>query len=561
MPNLSPIRIAIIGVDKFTAPLRLFNSQVRLTLKPLSDLGDHIGRFSKAAGFERLGSAFSRVGSSIGGVASAVGGLALKFGAIAGGAGAGLFALVNGTAEAGENLKNLAYVLGIPIDVLQQLQYAANMADIDMESFTTSMKFFGVNIAAAAANTGTALPAFKALGIQVKDIATGKTRASKDILLDLAAAMDKLGDPNMRNRIAKTVFGKTGIDMVKMLKGGRAELEKTMERAAQFGTFSEDSANKSALFSDSLKETKFALVGLRNVIGIELMPIFTQWMKKISDLIIVYKPQITAFAKKFAEGLPERVGKLIDSMKDLWEGLKPILKFFGDIFKLLGPTKSAMLLLGGAIAITLVPAVYSLVTAVGALGAVLLTTPIGWITLGIAALGAGVLALYLHYQDLKNAIQGPVKITTVEEAKKSSLKDLRDQYFRSLRATGTIAPTPEVTAAEEKVKSYGIELPDDMEQRVRMINDLYNQASRAVGTEGKRPKTPGRLAPVPGAAPGTPAGNYLFPDEAANMPDQKSKIDLNISFDNMPRGAKVTREFSGSPVNYNLDLGYATAGQ
>ena len=472
--NLTPIRVAIIGVDKFTAPLRLFNSQVRTTLKPLSDLSEHVGRFTKAAGFERLGSAMAGVGSSVGAVFSSVGGLAMKLGAVGAGAGAGLYAIVNGSAQAGNNLKKLAYEIGMPIGPLQQLQYVAGKTGVDSELFGKSMLKFGKNAAEAAARTGEAYPAFRAIGVNVKD-AGGKIRPIKDILLNVAAAMNKLPDPLMRNRVAVALFGKSGFEMTKMLKGGREELEKTMAKASKFGLFTDDAADKSEKFTEAQKDAAAALTGIRNVVGIQLMPIFTTWMKKLSDLIVVYRPQIQAFAKKFAEGMPERIGKLIDAGKKLWERLQPILDVLKGVVHILGPANTALLLLAGTVLVTVVPSIYGLVTAVGALGAVLLTTPIGWIALAIAGLGAAVFATYMHYRNLKSLVQGPVKISTVEEAKKESVKDLRDKYFRSLRSSGTVEATPEIAEAEEKVKSYGVGLPEDTESKVKFINDLYNQ--------------------------------------------------------------------------------------
>ncbi len=85
----------------------------------------------------------------------------------------------------------------------------------------------------------------------------------------------------------------------------------------------------------------------------------------------------------------------------------------------------------------------------------------------------------------------------------------------------------ETEAAEARVKGVGIELSEDSDEaRLRQVNDLYTKGSKAV-----------------------------------NIPAfQKSKVDLHVSFENMPKGTRVSKETSGTPVVMGLDLGYASAG-
>jgi hypothetical protein len=282
-------------------------------------------------------------------------------------------------------------------------------------------------------------------------------------------------------------------------------------------------------------------MGVRNIVGVELMPIFSQWMQKLQDLVVVYRPQIQAFAKRFAEGLPARIGKLIEAAQELWEDLKPILEFFKGVVEYLGPTKTAFVILATAFTFTVVPAIYSLATAIGALSFAFVTSPIGLATLAVAALGIAIYGLESKYANLKKAMQGPVSISTVKESKTKALGNLQNLYVKSLTEKGKIEDSPELREAEKKVKSFGIDLPEnDVAQRVKMVNDLYNENASI------------------------PSGAKLIPPSASqvrttnNNTSQTSKVALSVDFSNIPRGAKIEKKTSGAPVELNLDLGYAS---
>jgi hypothetical protein len=530
MPNLSPIRIAIIGVDKMTAPIRMINSHIRSTLKPVSDLSNHIGRLVKATGISRVGSAFGAVKNSVGEVASAVSGLVTKFAFAGGILGAGLYSIVNGAAEAGDTFSRLAYQMGLPVIELQKLSYAADLADVPIETFNANMLKFGRGIADAASGAGTALPAFRALGVSVKD-ASGRIRPAQSVLLDVAKVLEKIENPLQRNRVLVALFGKSGIEMASMLKGGRVELERTMAEASKYGLITDENVKKSEEFSDAQKRSRYALIGLRNVIGTELMPIFTQWMGKLQELIIQYKPQIQEFARSFAEGLPERISGLVVSVKNLWNGFQPIISVFKSIVDFIGPVNTAMLAVGGIIAVTVIPAVASLISAIGMLSIAFAVTPFGWVIVALSGIVIATMLVIKYFKQIKEFFGGIGKSIS-----KSASRGFGSSFGNSTQPSETSPDTGSETPANPMSKYIA-----DMNASAKgnMAGFNITAPENAISTTNtNQSASPWTKAPAPSST--------------------ASKSEVVVRFENAPKGMTVKETRSDVPVK--LDLGYASAG-
>jgi hypothetical protein len=530
--SIKPIRVEIVAVDKMTAGLRLVNRRISALTAPIRDFNRSMGKLGEAAGIGRLADAAGRVNKSFRGLTDTAKSIGTHLTLIGGAAAAGMWALVNGAAQAGDSLDETSRKLGLSVEALQQFQFVAKRSGIDTDAFASSFGKFTKVAGDAAAGVKSSRELFNALGISLRDT-HGKLKSTEEIFLEVSDAMHKIPDAMSRNRVAMALFGKTGIAMTEVLGNGRAELEKGMARAREFGLVTTADAAASGKFCDSVDDLKSAFGGLRNTFAGALIPVLTEFNSRLVGMVIQYRPKVRAFAEEFAAKLPGRLTAIRDGVVSVTNAFKPLWKVFKGITDTFGLGNTIVAGLAVVLGTQLVVAIGSLVASLGVLSGVLLTSPVGWVALGVAGLGAAILGTYMALRKLRaEAQQQPPKVQTVEAAEKekklAAAGNLRQIYLDQLRSSGKLTSTPDLMQAEADARAAGIDLSYGADrERVTQINDLYNSLSGA------------RALPTAGAA--------------IPRAGKKSESTVTVKFDNLPKGTRVS---SSGNAPLTLDMGY-----
>ena len=238
--------------------------------------------------------------------------------------------------------------------------------------------------------------------------ANGKLKPTKTLLTDTMRALGKIKDPIRRNELAFKLFGKSGVAMVQMLNGGADAIEELRAEARRTGhVMSEDAAKAAAEFGDNMDRLQKRVDGLRLLIGVHLLPAvnriverITAWYDANSDLIRSKISEWVARLSRFVEDLLDPTSELRGEIRGLteWFGkladrISPVVDFLG------GPLPAALALVSAWILGPIAMALASLTAAFVRLGIVMLTTPIGWILVGIVALAAAAYVLYQRWDD------------------------------------------------------------------------------------------------------------------------------------------------------------------
>ena len=299
------IRVPIVAVDKFTAPIRLFTQRVNAMTAPIDNISKHMAKAQHAV--NGFGAALARPFKQVfGGPMKFIGGSAAVLGTIATGAGAaglGIFNLAKATADYAEELDRSAFKLGLNVGGLQKLRYAATMTKTDIETFDISMGRLTKSIGEAMSGDVKKRRLFGILGIDLN-----KTKDTQAVFLQLSNTLSKIKNTGTRNMVLMELFGKGGIGMANMFRGGRVELERLMKERESFGIISSADIQKSEQFQTEWRKFGAVMEGVRNTIGLELMPTMSQGMVNLSQLVIKNKDNIINFTKRLGEFFtPERI--------------------------------------------------------------------------------------------------------------------------------------------------------------------------------------------------------------------------------------------------------------
>lgn len=222
--------------------------------------------------------------------------------ATAAAASAAIFALAKSTADYGDSVAKTSDKLGIGIEALQELRFAAEQTGVATQSFDIAMQRLTRRTAEfAETGGGSAAPAFKKLGIAVTDL-NGNVKPTEQLLGEIADEFQKLTSDADRVKIAFNLFDTEGVNLTNTLRIGGVGIAKLRQEARDLNfVMSEEGVRAGEKFTDKLNEFNKVILGIRNEIGLELIPIvqgvlkgFQDWIQENRKLI---KSKITVFFK------------------------------------------------------------------------------------------------------------------------------------------------------------------------------------------------------------------------------------------------------------------------
>lgn len=397
-----PFAVVIKAVDRVTGPMRpitaalsRFESRVRATGRGVSD---RLGLPVLGAAAGKLGGALGELGRR---VALLTGGLAAM------GAAATLAAwqMVQSFADTGGELNDLSQSLGISAERLQELRYAAKQTGVENGIFDQGLRVLSRNLGDAfTKNKGPVFDVLEGMGVRLRG-ANGEMRRTDDLLPEIADKLAAIRDPAVRAAAAQALLGRAGVKMLPMLLGGSKGLAQFAARARELGiVIDNDTIAAADEFGDQLDDMKSSLTGVRNVIGAALLPQLQKLVTRITDFTIRNRAKIQAFFDDFAAKMPERIDAAIKVLGDMRTAVQPVIDAVGWLVDKFGGANVALGAIGAVVAVTLIPALYATATAIYAVGAAILATPIGWIILGVTALVSGLVYLYNRFEFVRKAM-------------------------------------------------------------------------------------------------------------------------------------------------------------
>jgi hypothetical protein len=253
-----------------------------------------------------------------------------------------IFGMAKFTANAGDEALVTSQKLGLTVENLSRLQFAAKLSNIEAGNFNVALRFMSKNLDDATKGTGTAFEAFKKLKVGIKD-SNGQLIPTDKVLLSLSEKFKELPDGAVKTALAMDIFGRSGADMIPLLNEGSAGLEKMMKRSDELGfTMSTELAKAGDQFNDSLDETIFALIGLRNVVGAKLLPVLRPLIESFTKFLVQNRAIISSKLTEFFDVLQvvvkatwfvfERLVNLTFRLIDMVGGLSNALMIAAAIF-------------------------------------------------------------------------------------------------------------------------------------------------------------------------------------------------------------------------------------
>ena len=350
----------------------IFNALDRVS-NPVKGMRSSVTGFSKAAQ------------SSLGGVSRGFQTLRRVAGLAAAAVTTGAIArAVNDFAKAGDEIAKTSRQLGLGVEALQELRFAADRQGVSTETLNTGFERMNVNLAAFQRREGQLYQILRATNPQIAR-QLSETNDTEEAFLLVNQAISETASAHQRAAIAQAAFGRSGQDIIKLAEVGVDGIAALREEAQRYGNIiSTEAATSSEAFTDSMTNLRATMQSLRNNAMVPLINTIQPLIDKVTEWILANRELIGQRVQDVFNG----IRRAVEVLRKAWDsGFLPAILAGVVAFK----------------AVTTAIAAYQSILAIAkavqmAFNVTLAANPIGAIIVGIALLTAGIVWMIRNWE-------------------------------------------------------------------------------------------------------------------------------------------------------------------
>ncbi len=188
---------------------------------------------------------------------------------------------IAGALRDADKLGKMAQQIGVPVEQLSALKYAAEQTGVSFDALGGGLKALSLKMAEAAADTHSGpARALAALGVSAKD-ASGQVRSAGDVVLELADKFKRFKDSAGKSKLAEEL----GLgELIPLLNKGRDGIASLTDEAARLGiVISKDTAESARSFNANLATLGATKEALITIVAGRLAPVMEHLSQRFVD--------------------------------------------------------------------------------------------------------------------------------------------------------------------------------------------------------------------------------------------------------------------------------------
>lgn len=249
----------------------------------------------------------------------------LAAGAAAATAAGAMTLAVKGTIDAADEMSKASAKIGVPIEELSRLKYAADLSGVSFEGLQTAVGRLSRVMNDAKNGSKEAVDTFAQLGISATN-ADGSLKSASQVLQEVSDKFASMPEGAEKTALAMELMGRSGANMIPLLNGGSEALAKLMGEADQFGqVFTQTMGSQAEAFNDNISRLQGAFGNLAARLATELLP----YLEQFTNWLVENAPQITGFVVRTVEGFAQ-FGSAISQVAGFFDQLDASIRRMGD---------------------------------------------------------------------------------------------------------------------------------------------------------------------------------------------------------------------------------------
>lgn len=184
-----------------------------------------------------------------------------------------------------DDLITKSAMTGLSMEFLQAYEYAQNLVDVDLNTFTDAMKKLTDQMDAARDGNENLAAAFQRLGVQIIDTTDGSLLPADEVIMDVINALHEMENETERNALASDIFGKSYQALNPLIISGTKTLEGYMEAAKENYVLTEDQIAALGELDDQIQLNNNQWEGLKKQIASQFAPASKEALENFSRLV------------------------------------------------------------------------------------------------------------------------------------------------------------------------------------------------------------------------------------------------------------------------------------
>jgi hypothetical protein len=190
---------------------------------------------------------------------------------------------IDKTVEAYDAVWAFHRMTGISVEQSGRWKEALEPIGLSLDSLTMSYRLFSNQMQSAQTGTGQAADAFRELHVNLKD-ANGQFKDSNTLMIETISALEKLPDGQQKNALAMDIFGRSYMNINKLLEHG-VDVQKMLNEANSDG-YSDKNLQAVKDYETATNKLNSTIDTLYRNVGEKLLPVFTNLTNFITNSFI-----------------------------------------------------------------------------------------------------------------------------------------------------------------------------------------------------------------------------------------------------------------------------------
>ena len=204
-------------------------------------------------------------------------------------------------------------ITGVPTEMLQAWDYAANLIDVSAETITGSMTKITKAMGDAAGGSESAQAAFDALGVSITD-GSGQLRSAEEVFYDVIDALGQVENQTQRDALSMDLMGKSAQDLNPLINQGSSALKEYAAEAKSLGyILDEEQIRKLGEVDDAYQKLQLTIEANRRQLAADFAPAAKSAMELFSKAVDKAGEMLER------SGLIENLASIITSLVDILE--------------------------------------------------------------------------------------------------------------------------------------------------------------------------------------------------------------------------------------------------
>ena len=208
---------------------------------------------------------------------------------------------------------------GLSTEFLQAYEYAQNLVDVDLDTFTGAMQRLTDKMADARDGNEKLMETFQMLGVQITDTSDGSLLPAEQVLMQLIDALHNMENETERNAVASDLLGKSYQSLNPLIVSGTGDLQEYMEAAKDNYVLTNDQIKALGELDDQVQKNNLEWEALKRQIAAQFAPAAKEALENFAKLVNAGGRALTE------SGIIVGVGELFTFLSNMLQPLTDLL--------------------------------------------------------------------------------------------------------------------------------------------------------------------------------------------------------------------------------------------